>query len=69
MVKKFQDAGFRFAEAPVNHFHRAYGKSQFFNYPRLARTAVQVARLWWKLVVRREHLKSKPSRDIQEPRS
>jgi len=33
MVKKFQDAGFRFEEVPVNHYHRAYGKSQFFNFP------------------------------------
>lgn len=50
MVKKFQDAGYRFAEVPVHHFHRAYGKSQFFNFPRLYRTAVQLAQLWWKLV-------------------
>src|SRR6186997_875577 len=40
MMKKFQDAGFRVAEVPVHHFHRAYGKSQFFNYRRLYRTAI-----------------------------
>src|ERR1051325_8985181 len=28
MIKSFQDAGLRFAECPVHHFHRAYGKSQ-----------------------------------------
>lgn len=56
MVKKFQDAGFRFAEVPVHHFHRAYGKSQFFNFARLYRTAIQLAQLWWKLVVKKEHL-------------
>lgn len=59
LVKKLQDAGFRFAEVPVHHYHRSYGKSQFFNFPRLWRTGIQVLRLWWKLVVRREHL-SKP---------
>src|SRR4029450_11079767 len=32
MIKSFQDAGLRFAEAPVNHYHRAYGKSQFFHF-------------------------------------
>ena len=32
MMKKFQDAGFRVAEVPVHHYHRAYGKSQFFNF-------------------------------------
>jgi glycosyltransferase involved in cell wall biosynthesis len=57
MVKKFQDAGFRFVEVPVHHYHRAYGKSQFFNFPRLYRTAIQLAQLWWRLVVRKEHRK------------
>jgi glycosyltransferase involved in cell wall biosynthesis len=46
MVKKMQDAGFRFKEVPVHHFHRAYGKSQFFNFRRLVRTAVQLFFLW-----------------------
>lgn len=57
MVKKFQDAGYKFAEVPVHHFHRAYGQSQFFNFRRLWRTGVQLIQLWWKLVVRKEHLK------------
>ena len=55
MVKKFHDAGLRFVEVPVHHYHRAYGRSQFFNFRRLIRTAVQLRQLWWKLVVRREH--------------
>jgi glycosyltransferase involved in cell wall biosynthesis len=54
MMKKIQDAGFRVAEAPVHHYHRAYGKSQFFNFRRIAKTAVDVRKLWWALVVRRE---------------
>jgi glycosyltransferase involved in cell wall biosynthesis len=53
MMKKIQDAGFRIVEAPVHHYHRAYGKSQFFNFGRIARTAADVFRLWWALVVRR----------------
>lgn len=57
LVKKLQDAGYRFAEVPVHHYHRTYGESQFFNFPRLWRTGVQLIELWWKLVVRREHLK------------
>jgi glycosyltransferase involved in cell wall biosynthesis len=57
MMKKFQDAGFRVAEEPVHHYHRTYGKSQFFNFRRIFRTAIDVAKLWWVLVVRREHLK------------
>ena len=57
MMKKIQDAGFRIAEVPVHHYHRAYGKSQFFNFKRLFRTGVDVFKLWFALVVRREHLK------------
>jgi hypothetical protein len=53
-MKKIQDAGFTIAEAPVHHYHRAYGKSQFFNFRRIAKTAVDVMKLWWALVVRRE---------------
>jgi glycosyltransferase involved in cell wall biosynthesis len=56
MMKKFKDAGFRVAEVPVHHYHRAHGKSQFFNFPRIARTGVDVLKLWWALVVRGEHL-------------
>jgi glycosyltransferase involved in cell wall biosynthesis len=55
MMKKITDAGFRIAEVPVHHYHRAYGKSQFFNFRRLARTAVDVAKLWWVLVVLGRH--------------
>jgi hypothetical protein len=54
-MKKVQDHGFRIAEVPVHHFHRSYGKSQFFNFPRVFRTLVDLARLWWELVVRRLH--------------
>jgi glycosyltransferase involved in cell wall biosynthesis len=57
MMKKIQDAGFHIAEVPVHHYHRAYGKSQFFNFRRLFKTAVDVAGLWFALVVRRDHLR------------
>jgi len=55
MMKKIQDAGFRVAEVPVHHYHRVYGKSQFFNFRRLFKTAIDVAALWLALVVRRDH--------------
>ena len=56
MMKKIQDAGFRIAEVPVHHYHRAYGKSQFFNF----RAALQDRRRRAEAVVsrwsiRREH--------------
>jgi glycosyltransferase involved in cell wall biosynthesis len=56
LMKKVQDHGYRLAEVPVHHFHRTYGKSQFFNFPRVARTLVDLTRLWWELVARKEHL-------------
>jgi hypothetical protein len=54
MMRKFRDAGLRFAECPVHHYHRAYGKSQFFNFRRLFKTLSDLSSLWWRLVVRRE---------------
>ena len=57
LMKKVQDHGYRIAEVPVHHFHRSYGKSQFFNFPRVGRTLADLARLWWELVLRREHLR------------
>lgn len=54
MIKTFQDAGLRFAQCPVHHYHRAYGKSQFFNFGRLFKTVADLGRLWWRLVVRRQ---------------
>src|SRR6187549_1338525 len=55
MMKKIQDAGFRIVEVPVHHYHRAHGHSQFFNFPRVFRTAVDVMKLWFALVVRQTH--------------
>jgi glycosyltransferase involved in cell wall biosynthesis len=46
LMKKVQDAGFRIVEVPVHHYHRAYGKSQFFNFRRLWRTGIQLIGLW-----------------------
>ncbi len=54
LMKKVQDAGFRLTETPVHHFHRAYGKSQFFRFRRLAQVARDVTRLWLRLVWRKE---------------
>ena len=58
MMKKIQDAGFHIVEVPVHHYHRAFGKSQFFNFPRIFKTGVGVLRLWIELVIRRQHLRA-----------
>jgi glycosyltransferase involved in cell wall biosynthesis len=54
LVKKLELAGFRFVDFPVHHYHRVAGKSQFFNFRRLFATGVNILRLWWEIVVRRD---------------
>ena len=51
MMTKFHRAGFRFVEVPVHHYQRAHGKSQFFNFPRLARVAWSLGGLWYREVL------------------
>jgi len=53
MMRKIERAGFRIVEVPVHHYHRAHGKSQFFNFRRIFRTGVDVMKLWLALVVLR----------------
>lgn len=57
LMKKITDAGFRIAEVPVHHYHRAFGKSQFFNFRRLWHTAQDILKLWFKLVIVGAHRK------------
>ena len=54
LVKKLQDAGCVFAEVPVHHYHRAYGKSQFFNFRRIWRTGTNILHFWWQLRVEQQ---------------
>ncbi|MBN2369023.1 MAG: glycosyltransferase family 2 protein [Vicinamibacteria bacterium] len=58
LMKKVQDLGFRIRQVPVHHYHRTCGKSQFFNLPRVSRTLIDLVRLWFELVARKEHVKS-----------
>ena len=51
MMRKIQDAGFRVVEAPVHHYHRLHGQSQFFNASRVFWTGIDVLKLWVRLVV------------------
>jgi glycosyltransferase involved in cell wall biosynthesis len=60
MVKKIQDAGYHIDEVPVHHWYRQYGQSQFFNFPRVARTLAALVGWWWRLVVKREHMQTLP---------
>jgi glycosyltransferase involved in cell wall biosynthesis len=53
MVRKLHAARCRFVEAPVNHYPRTHGESQFFTPRRVARTALDFFALWLKLVALR----------------
>ena len=53
LVRKLQDVGARFVELPVRHYPRSYGRSQFFTPRRVAEVGVDIARLWWRLVILR----------------
>jgi len=68
MMKKIHDAGFRIAEVPVHHYHRAHGKSQFFNFRRLARTAWDVLWLWDELVLRPGRARAATPAEPRAPR-
>ena len=49
MIKKLEDAGARFAEAPVHHYHRSVGRSQFFRPYWLWKTTRDLLSLWMEL--------------------
>lgn len=51
LVKKIQNAGFRFAEVGVSHRRRVYGESQFFNFNEVAATLLRLGALWLDLMV------------------
>ena len=56
LMKKVKDVGVLVTEVPVHHYHRAYGRSQFFNVRRILRTVTDVFKLWLALVWRRERV-------------
>ena len=57
LMKKVTDAGFRIAQVPVHHYHRTYGSSQFFNFPRVFRTLRDLVNLWVELTITKSHLR------------
>ncbi len=52
MTRKFRDVGAKFVEVPVSHHFRPHGRSQFFRLPQISRAALQLGKLWYRLVLR-----------------
>lgn len=52
MMRSFSESGARFVEAPVHHFRRPSGTSQFFRIPSIACSLRQLMSLWWRMVFR-----------------
>ncbi len=51
MMTRVEQGGFKVVEVPVHHYFRAYGQSQFFNFPRVGRTLAELTALWVRLKV------------------
>lgn len=51
IVRKIEQAGFKFAEVGVHHYPRIYGKSQFFSLRKLVEVFLNLFNLWTELVL------------------
>jgi glycosyltransferase involved in cell wall biosynthesis len=69
LIKKLEDAGARFAEVPVHHFHRSAGRSQFFRPYWLWKTFRDLLALWRKLMWshQSDDLRPRPVSESQNP--
>jgi glycosyltransferase involved in cell wall biosynthesis len=68
LVYKLHRAGCVFAEAPVHHYPRRHGRSQFFTPGRVARTAYDFFSLWFRIVALPGHpAPAPPVRAIPQP--
>jgi len=54
LVKKAQKAGGKFRQVSVHHYPRQFGQSQFFKLDRLIKTAEEIGRLWWRLMMAKD---------------
>jgi glycosyltransferase involved in cell wall biosynthesis len=50
LVTKIEKCGFSVRYVPVHHYHRLHGRSQFFNFRRVAQVALGLGRLWVELI-------------------
>jgi glycosyltransferase involved in cell wall biosynthesis len=58
MMTRVELGHFSVVEVPVHHYHRAYGESQFFNFRRVARTLLELSKMWVRLKLLRRRYSS-----------
>ena len=51
LVRRLHESGCRFAEAPVHHYPRLHGQSEFFKARRVIETAYDFLRLWLRFML------------------
>lgn len=56
LLRKLEDGGYRFAEVPVGHYPRVYGRSQYFTFRGVLSSYARLFRLWVRLVVKKGQL-------------
>ena len=66
LMAQIERAGFRIVEVPVHHYPRRSGQSQFFRLAPVARTILDIFRLWWRLVILRRGPLRVPRRDRKD---
>ena len=54
LVSKIEKNGFAVHYVPVHHYPRLHGRSQFFNFRRVAEVALGMGRLWWEIMIRKQ---------------
>jgi glycosyltransferase involved in cell wall biosynthesis len=69
LVHKLHAAGATFVEAPVHHYPRRFGRSQFFTPKRVLRSILDVVRLWARLVASRGRARLAGPRSVKERRA
>lgn len=65
MIRKIDDFGFKFQDIGVTHYWRTSGKSAFFNFERISKVVLGLLVLWYKLVIKKEHLKYANQKSLQ----
>jgi glycosyltransferase involved in cell wall biosynthesis len=51
LMCQIERSGYRVVEVPVNHYPRFHGESQFFRVGPIARTMLDIIRLWVRLIL------------------